>query len=379
MLKRGWALWVPALLAWTLVGLSFTLNYYFFAGHYVAIFKQQPTLGGMLIWELPYWFLWAALAPVIFKVARRYPLERARWIRNSVIHIAICLLLSFVHRAIYLAVGWLLHVAVYRQFSSISELYQSDILFNLPTGFMSYGTFMLISIVMDYYRRYQKEELRASHLKTELAQAQLQALKMQLHPHFLFNTLNSISALLDEDVEAADDMLARLGDFLRLTLENPGAQTVALQEELEFLRCYLEIERVRFHDRLTIDFNIAPETLDAMVPNLILQPIVENAIRHGIISRIAPGRIEIRASRTDRSLRLAVKDNGPGLSSQQDSSGRLRGGLGLTNTRARLERLYGSAHNFDMSDAQEGGLEVSLEIPFEKVNSTLTEAKALAR
>ena len=379
MLKRGWVLWVLILLAWTLVGLSFTLNYYFFASHYVAIFNKQPTLTGMLIWELPYWLLWAALAPVIFRITRRYPLERDRWFTSSLIHIAACLLLSFVHRAIYLVVGWLLHVAVYQQFSSIPELYQSDIFFNLPTGFMSYGTFMLIGIVIDYYRRYQQEELRASRLKTELAQAQLQALKMQLHPHFLFNTLNSISALLDEDVEAADEMLARLGDFLRLTLENSGAQQVSLQEELEFLRCYLEIERVRFHDRLTIILEIQPETLDARVPNLILQPIVENAIRHGIVSQIAPGRIEIKSSRTNGSLRLVVKDNGPGLASHQDSSGRLRSGLGLANTRARLEQLYGPAHHFDLSDAIEGGLEVALEIPFEKASSVLAEEKVAVR
>lgn len=379
MLKRGWVLWILVVLAWTLVGLSFTLNYYFFAGHYVAIFKQQPTLLGMLIWELPYWLLWAALAPLIFKITQRYPLERASWLRNSIIHIAACLLLSFAHRAIYLVVGWLLHVAVYQKFSSITALYQSDILFNLPTGFMSYGTFMLISIVLDYYHRYQKEELRASQLKTELAQSQLQALKMQLHPHFLFNTLHSISALLEEDVEAADEMLARLGDFLRLTLENSGAQQVSLQEELEFLRCYMEIERVRFHGRLTVTLQIEPETLEARVPNLILQPIVENAIRHGIGSRIGPGRIEIRSSRNNGSLRLVVKDNGQGLASRQDSSGRLRSGLGLTNTRSRLEQLYGSAHQFDLSDAIEGGLEVTLEIPFEKASSHLPQEKVAVR
>jgi two-component system, LytTR family, sensor kinase len=377
MLKRGWVLWVFVLLAWTLVGLSFTLNYYFFAGHYVAIFKQQPTIVGMLVWELPYWFLWAALAPLIFKVTRRYPFDRSRWLRNSIIHIAACLLLSFVHRAIYLVLGWLLHVAVYQQFSSISALYQSDIFFNLPTGFMSYGTFMLISHVIDYYRRYQKEELRASRLKTELAQAQLEALKMQIHPHFLFNTLNSISALLDEDVEAADEMLTRLGDFLRLTLENSGAQQVTLQEEVEFLRCYLEIERVRFHDRLTVSIEIDPETLDARVPNLILQPIVENAIRHGIVVRAAAGRIEIRSGLTGGMLRLQVKDNGPGLSSTQDSSGKLRGGFGLANTRARLEQLYGAAQRLEMSDAIGGGLEVTLEIPFEKTSARAEQKVAV--
>jgi two-component system LytT family sensor kinase len=379
MLKRGWVLWVLVLVVWTLVGLSFTLNYYFFAGHYVAIFKQQPTIAGMLTWELPYWFLWAALAPLIFRITRRFPVERDRWFRNSLIHIAACLSLSFAHRAIYLIVGWLLHVAFYQQFSSIPELYQSDILFNLPTGFMSYGTFMLICHVVDYYRRYQKEELRASRLKSELAHAQLQALKMQLQPHFLFNTLNSISALLDEDVEAADEMIARLGDFLRLTLQDSGAQQVTLQEELEFLRCYLEIERVRFHDRLTINLEIDPDTLDAMVPNLILQPIAENAIRHGIISRISPGRIDISASRAEDTLRLQVKDNGPGLASPQDSSGRLRGGLGLANTRARLEQLYGPSHRFSLSDAVEGGMQVTLEIPFERASPALHEERAAIR
>lgn len=378
MLKRGWVLWVFVLLAWTLVGLSFTLNYYFFASHYVAIFKQQPTIVGMLVWELPYWFLWAALAPLIFRITRRYPFDRSQWFRNAVIHVAACLLLAFVHRAIYLVLGWLLHVAVYQQFSSIPELYQSDIFFNLPTGFMSYGTFMLICHVLDYYRRYQKEELRASRLKTELVQAQLEALKMQIHPHFLFNTLNSISALLDEDVEAADEMIARLGDFLRLTLENSGAQQVALQEELEFLRCYLEIERVRFHDRLTVSIEVDPETLDARVPNLILQPIVENAIRHGIVARAAAGRIEVRSALKNGTLRLQVKDNGPGLSSAQDSGSKLRGGFGLANTRARLEQLYGAAHRLEMSDAIEGGLLVTLEIPFEKT-SLRAEQKVAVR
>ncbi|MEN3335286.1 MAG: two-component system, LytTR family, sensor kinase [Blastocatellia bacterium] len=376
MLKRGWVLWILVLIAWTLVGLSFTLNYYFFAGHYVAIFKQQPTLGGMLVWELPYWFLWAMLAPLIFQLTRWFRIGRDGWLRNSIIHVTACLTLAFFHRAIYLIVGWALHVAVYRQYSSLRELYQSDILFNLPTGYMSYGTFMLISHVIDYYRRYQREELRASRLKAELAQAQLQALKMQLQPHFLFNTLNSISALLDEDVDAADKMLARLGDFLRMTLQNSGAQQVTLQEELEFLRCYLEIEQVRFQDRLTVSLDIAPEALDALVPNLILQPIVENAIRHGIVTQVGPGRIEVRAAHLNGTLVLVVKDNGPGLASAQDSAGKLRGGVGLANTRARLEHLYGAAQRFEMVDALEGGLQVTLEIPFEKAELIHVSEKA---
>ena len=382
MLKRYSTLWVLVLAVWMLIGLSFTLNYYFFAEHYVAIFRQPPTIGQMLVWELPYWLLWAGLAPVVFLFTRRFPIDRERWFRNSILHIAGCVALSIAHRAIYLIIGWLLHVAAYQKLSSIPELYSSDILFNLPTGFMSYGTIFLISYVIDYYRRHQEEELKITRLKAELAEAQLQvteaqlqALKMQLHPHFLFNTLNSISALLDEDPDAADQMLARLGDFLRLTLENSGAQEVTLQEELEFLRCYLEIERVRFHDRLTVNMQIEPETLEARVPNLILQPIVENAIKHGIVARIAPGEITIRARRLGPTLELQVKDNGPGLG--RTDGVRLKEGLGLGNTRARLEQLYRAAYRFDMSDAPEGGLQVTLEIPFVTVGAVRAQEAAI--
>lgn len=370
MLSRHRTLWALALIGWFLIALSFAFNYYFFAEHYVAIFEHPPTLGQMLVWELPYWLLWAGLGPAVFWLAGRFPIDRERWFRNSLLHILACVTLAIGHRAIYLIIGWLLNVAAYQNLRSIRELYSSDILFNLPTGFMSYGTIFLVSYVIDYYRRHQEEELKISRLKTELAEAklqvteaQLQALKMQLHPHFLFNTLNSISALLDEDVDVADQMLARLGDFLRMTLENSGAQRVTLQEELEFLRCYLEIEHVRFQDRLTVNMLIDPDTLEARVPNLILQPIVENAIRHGIVSRIAPGEIEIRAQRSGDSLELQVKDNGPGL--HRDGASIIKEGLGLGNTRARLEQMYGSSHNFDMTDVPEGGLKVTLEIPFE--------------
>jgi two-component system, LytTR family, sensor kinase len=383
MLRRYSTLWVLVLAVWMLIGLSFTLNYYFFAAHYVAIFREPPTIGQMLVWELPYWLLWAGLAPVVFLFTRRFPIDRERWFRNSLLHVVACVALTIAHRAIYLIVGWLLHVAAYRNLTSIPDLYSSDILFNLPTGFMSYGTIFLISYVIDYYRRHQEEEVKISRLKAELAEAklqvteaQLQALKMQLHPHFLFNTLNSISALLEEDPEAADQMLARLGDFLRMTLENSGAQQVTLQEELEFLRCYLEIERVRFHDRLTVNMLIEPATLEARVPNLILQPIVENAIRHGIVSRIAPGQLEISATLTGGALQLQVKDNGPGLGSAEGGRAIVKEGLGLANTRARLAQMYGSAHKFEMADAPEGGLQVTLTIPFESSGAARAQEQA---
>lgn len=372
MRKSHWRLWLSVMAGWTLLGLTFTLNYYLFADHYVAIFKEAPSLNQLLIGELPYWFLWAALSPLVFWLTMRFPLERSRLFRNLSVHVIACISLSLIHRAVYLFYGWLRHLVVYRQVSSISDLFRYLLLFNLPTGFMSYGTILLVGYAIDYYRRFRDEELKTSRLKTELAQAQLQvtqaqlqSLKMQLQPHFLFNTLNSISTLLNEDVEAADEMVARLGDFLRLTLDNTGTQEVTLREELEFLRCYLEIEQVRFQDRLTVRMLIDPETLDALVPNLILQPIVENAIRHGVVACVGKGRIEIHSSRSDGLLCLKVTDNGPGLqvglNSDHSSN---KHGLGFSLTKERLDHLYGTKQQFSLQDAAKGGLQVMIEIPF---------------
>jgi len=212
---------------------------------------------------------------------------------------------------------------------------------------------------------YREQELAAAQLETQLVQAQLQALQMQLQPHFLFNTLHAISTLMHRDVDAAEKMLARLSDLLRLTLENGSTQTVMLKDELEFLKKYLEIEEIRFADRLTIRTAIAPDALDALVPNLILQPIVENAIRHGIAPRAQPGRVEITARRVDGKLRLEVQDDGPGL-----RPGNGREGLGLKNTRERLARLYQGAHRLELESPPEGGVRVTLEIPFRSAENS---------
>jgi two-component system LytT family sensor kinase len=258
-------------------------------------------------------------------------------------------------------------VRAYTNLGFLSSVYNENFFFNLPNGFLCYVTILLAGT---YHRHHQEEELKISRLKAELAQAQLQmtqaqlqALKMQLQPHFLFNTLNSVSSMMDEDVEAAEEMLARLGDFLRLTLDNAGAQEVTLQEELEFLRSYLEIERLRFSDRLTVQIEAEPETYEALVPNLILQPIVENAIRHGFMARVGHGRIEIHARRDNEWLRLEVKDNGPGLQTDGPEQRPARG-LGFKLTRERLERLYATRQRFQLADAPGGGLQVCLEIPY---------------
>ncbi|HLL99531.1 MAG TPA: histidine kinase [Pyrinomonadaceae bacterium] len=229
--------------------------------------------------------------------------------------------------------------------------------------------FLLSSIYMvDFYRHFQAEQLKSSELKAALANSQLNALKMQIHPHFLFNTLNSISALMHEDVKAADKMVARLGDFLRMTLENSGDHAVSLKQEMDFVARYLEIESVRFQDRLVVRMNIEPETLAARVPNLILQPIVENAIKHGISRQTKAGSLIISSKRHGDRLQIRVEDGGPGLKpANGNGKGGKTGGIGLANTRARLAHLYEENYRFEIKNAVPHGVIVTLEIPFETI------------
>jgi LytS/YehU family sensor histidine kinase len=237
------------------------------------------------------------------------------------------------------------------------------ILLNLDKWMLIYWVMLGMSHAFSYYNSFRKGELKASELRTQLVQSQLEALKMQVHPHFLFNTLHSISALLSKDTEGARKMITRLGDFLRLTLENSGTQEVTLQQEIEFLNGYLEIERVRFQDRLTTDIKVDPDVLDVRVPNLILQPLVENAMRHAIGNAVA-GRVEVTAAPRNGVVRIEVKDNGPGIQAEQLVEARRgRGGVGLANTQARLAGMYGDAAHFELSNNPTGGLLVALEIP----------------
>jgi len=202
--------------------------------------------------------------------------------------------------------------------------------------------------------------VRALELEKRLAQAKLQALQMQLNPHFLFNTLHSISSLMHKDVEAADTMITRLGDLLRAALAGAETQEVPLREELTLLELYLAVEQVRFGSRLSVKIDVAPDALEAQVPNLILQPLVENAIRHGIEPRARPGRIELRARRENGALTVVVSDDGAGLI----GNAQIKEGIGLSNTRARLRELYGANHRFELLRSEQGGVRVEINLPF---------------
>ena len=332
---------------WTLVGLFFSSQIYFF---YLRTEKPFSILSS-LAWQMSATYVFALTTPLVLWLARRFRIERTFWRRSLAVH--------FLAGTAIAATWAMCHILLDSTFGNRIKFTPDNIarliFVNLDKELLVYWIVVVVSHAVDYYQRYREGELRAS-------QAQLQALKMQLHPHFLFNALHSISALVHSDPEAADKMIARLGDFLRLTLETSAAQEVPLRQELEFLNCYLEIERIRFHDRLTTRLDVDPQVLDCCVPNLILQPVVENAIRHGVAPRSAPGHVEIRAERHGNCLRLQVRDNGAGLvdNSRRSSTG----GVGLSNTRARLSQLYGAAHHFELANDPRGGAIATIEIPY---------------
>lgn len=314
--------------------------------------------------QIPFWIVWGLLAPVIFRFIQYVPLDRDRWLINVLKHVPASIIFSIIHLILYMLILAVLKEKDLMESSKSMNTFIALITrLNFGMRMWSYLMLAAFAYAADFYQRYQEGTMRTSQLETQLAQAQLQALKMQLNPHFLFNTLNSISALLHKNPDAADRMIARLGDFLRLTLRNSGTQEVTMQQELEFLKCYLDIERIRFQDRLTVEINVQPEATTAKVPNLILQPVIENAIRHGIVTHNEPGRIEISAYCVNGWLEMKVTDNGPGLARTKDGVVDITEGVGIKNTRSRLQQLYGETYKFELADASGGGLEVRVRIP----------------
>jgi two-component system, LytTR family, sensor kinase len=348
--------------AWTVVGLiSATQATLLWPASYPPP-ESRPKL---VAWHLLSWYGWAALTPVVFWVARHCPLEGRHWWSKVLLHALAGLAVALAHLSFFVWTWRLLEPQVARRAPFIANL-QQVMYQGLVFEWLIYWLVLGSISVLDYYRRYRERELAAEQLQRQLAEAQLQALKMQLHPHFLFNTLNTIAMLVrKQDSDAAVRMLAGLGDLLRHTLEQADKQEAPLQEELDFIERYLAIEQARFHDRLTVRMRIAPDTLTAAVPSLILQPLVENAVRHGIARRAAAGLIEITAAREADRVRLQVCDDGPGLPEDFAAEDE---GVGLRNTRARLARLYGDEHGIALRNG--AGLTVELVIPFRAVAVT---------
>ena len=361
-LKINWRRMALLFGGWTLVGVIFAA-----VSYAAAIGENNKEFGfvSALRLNLVQFYLWAILSPLLFRFSRHFPIEfRPLNLRNLLLHFPALISFAGIHQAIHLAVLWSITPRLRRQFPALIDCYRAYFGFGFYIDLIIASLIVIAVHALLYYQNFRASELAQSSLKTQLVQAQLRALKMQLHPHFLFNTLHSISSLVLEDPTKANSMIARLGDFLRLTLENSDQQLVSLKEETEFLRCYLEIEQVRFGDRLTLEFELEPQTLSAQLPHLILQPVVENAIQHAIAPRATRGHINIEAKRLNSLLRLEIRDNGPGITLNGDL---LRTeGVGLSNVRARLHQIYGSNFRFELMNARDGGLAIMMEIPFQR-------------
>jgi signal transduction histidine kinase len=356
--RRFWVHLGLGFCAFTLLGLFDAGNMYW---HYAHEGKPITWEQGLAM-GLSFYYQWGILFLFVFQLARRFPIAQRVWPRSLVVHLFAGVLFSLIKLVMdypviyffYCPEPWRLTFPVFFKMA-----------FNDWFGpyVLRYWAFLGVAHAINYYQMYQSRELRSSQLEARLAQTQLQLLKMELHPHFLFNTLHSISALIHTDAERADRMLVRLGDLLRLTLENSGTQEVCLRQELDFIQTYLEIEQVRFGSRLSVQRQIDPEVLGARVPYLLLQPLVENAIRHGIAPCPGPGEVGIGARRVGKMLWLQVWDTGPGLTNGK-RHWPCKAGIGLTNTRARLQQLYGEGHAFQLRNANTGGLVVTIEVPY---------------
>jgi two-component system, LytTR family, sensor kinase len=305
----------------------------------------------LVVLNCAYWYTWAAFTPSIVWLSQRFRFERQGLLRALAVHLPAVVLFSLAHIAAMQAAQWWLVTSEGGEFSWWSAAQRAALL-NLDWEMMTYWAIVGLSHSLLYYRESRDRELRASQLETRLVHSQLKTLQQQLHPHFLFNTLNAISCLMHRDVAAADRTLVRLSDLLRLTLERLDEPDVTLAEELDFLRKYLDIERTRFADRLVVRFDVAADTLDALVPTLLLQPLVENAIKHGVARKAGAGHIDVIARREHDKLWIEIRDDGVGLS--EDALTALHKGIGVSTTHARLQHQFGADYRFEFHRLAQG-------------------------
>jgi len=339
---------------WTLLALSYALS-----GGLASISEGYPPAWlRNLAWNLGNFWLWMALAPLVGWLGRQS--AGHDWRRFFAVHVPASLAVALAQMTAHLVVFWYLcGPGRMPNVHTLGQYVHMEFAYSFHLALLTYWVVLAVLRGMDSRRRLRDEQLRSALLESQLAQAQLQALRMQLQPHFLFNTLNAISALALADPLQARLMIARLSDFLRLTLEERHAPQVPLARELEFLRCYLDIQQVRFQDRLSTRLDVADDALRAAVPSLILQPLVENALRHGLLAKAEPGSLQVLGQRDGDELVLRVDDDGLGLPPDGANEG-----IGLTNTRARLAMLFGGDASLELQRRDGGGTRVELRLPF---------------
>ena len=318
------------------------------------LFHRELSWRAALLVNLNHVAVWAAFTPLVFAVVRRFPFRREGWPGLLLLHAGTGLLLASAQLLASTTTRLLLPVEEGRAFT---ELLAYSARLNFHTNLITYACVAAGAAGWDMLRRARDQELRASRLEAQLATAQLAALRMQLHPHFLFNALNGVSALIHGDPDAADEMLERLGALLRLSLERGDEQEIPLRDELGFIAQYLELERLQYADRLRVAIDVPDELLDARVPAFILQPLVENALRHGIAPKAEGGTVRIRAEARRAMLEITVLDDGYGPQATP------RKGIGLANVRDRLRARFGDDAALALEARPEGGATARLTLP----------------
>jgi two-component sensor histidine kinase len=336
---------------------------------YLAQRGQPIPWGDMLTGRFADWYTCALFTPLFFWMGGRYPIDRKSWrvmLPLTLVVTSVCVVLKYsalvpIEHALGLNLGATIGGELTRNFANES---------------MAFWAVIGIVHAFEFNRRYREREIAAADLRARLSEAQLEALRSQIHPHFLFNTLHGISTLMHRDVDAADTMLTRLSDLLRLTIQHRGQNEISLQDELALVGQYIEIMRVRFGDRLTVTQNVRQEAMRALVPQFILQPLLENAFDHGIARTAGPGTIEIAAVPIDGKLELSITDNGLHANA---SAPRLKNhGMGLANTRRRLEQLYGPAQSISLEKLPVRGTRVVVAIPLHTIQEISPVATSVA-
>ncbi|REJ79287.1 MAG: hypothetical protein DWQ47_00650 [Acidobacteria bacterium] len=348
------------LIFWALlsfVGLLLTVSYIVPR----AASGEPFTILGALNEQMIRFQIWTAMAILIIWNHKFFSRISRSWYFLFPAHVLSGIVWSIIATAAMVVVVWFFDGLINAEYRTLAERALLAGAGSVVMGVVGYKIILTTNLALDFSKKFNDEKNRAAELESQLAQAQLQALKMQLQPHFLFNTLNSLSSLALEDPRQTVHMISRLGDFLRMTVDSNGTQTVSLEKELDFLKNYLEIEKVRFRDRLEPEFDIDPHTLDLEVPNLLLQPGVENAIKHGVSKSMSAGRIRVSSSRREDRLVLEIFNDGPPSNGRQE--GKLKEGVGIANTRERLRQIYGEDFELDFELIPAGGAKLTISLP----------------
>ena len=354
----------PALRLWAIVGLSWLAWGMLYAVKLRAI-KVGATWPQVIYYALSDAVLWALATPLVFALARRFPVRSPRVVARVAVHLvlgtALALVVLFADALQNQAFGG-------PSSSSVAEFYSFSLTYRLHSNVMVYAALVAIGHVVNHHRELVRGERKLAALRTHLAEARLRALRSQLQPHFLFNCLNTIAGLIGSRPGDARRMVGQLSSLLRLALQQGGDEVVPLSDELRFARTYLALEEARFGDRLRVELDVPADCQDVPVPAVLLQPLVENAVRHGLSPRPAGGTVRVRARRNGRSLSLAVQDDGVGFPASPGADG-----IGLTSVRDRLAQLYGERGRCVVRALEEGGTEVALELPLPDANGRAAE------